>query len=211
MKAKELEMPTEVLVELIKTIPTLLWIIFSLIVLRIFYKPIRKELIPRLSGFKAFGVEATFIKDQLAQATKEEITEEVLDQVARRAQRLREIVTGAQLLIVNDVPDEMVHVRNILASLGVSVSIARTTKQAISMMKKTRFDVVISDMSRNGVNDEGLRFLDETLRLQLHRPTIFTVGRFDPSKGVPAYAFGITNRVDELLNLIFDVLERERG
>jgi hypothetical protein len=45
----------------------------------------------------------------------------------------------------------------------------------------------------------------------LHKPTVFTVGQYDPDRGTPPYAFGITNQIDELLNLLFDVLERVRG
>ena len=206
-------MPTEVMVELIKVAPTLLWVLFVAFLLAIFYKSIRHELIPRLSGFKAFGVEATFIKEQLTEAARgePEVTEEALNQVTRRAQRLSDIIKDAQLLLVNDVPEEMIYVRKILRSLGTFVDIARTTDQALSMMEETKYDVVLSDMRRDGVSDEGLHFLNETIARKLHRPTIFTVGRFEPSRGVPGYAFGITNRIDESLNLVFDVLERERG
>jgi CheY-like chemotaxis protein len=205
--------PTEVVVELIKAIPTLLWVLFIGILVAIFYKPIRHQLIPRMSGLKAFGVEATFLREQLTEAARKEpdVTKEALNQVVRRAQRLGSIIRDAQLLVVNDVPEEMMYVRKILRSLGIFVDIARDTDQALSMMKETRYDVVLSDMSRDGVADEGIRFLNESIRRELHRPTIFTVGLFDPARGVPGYAFGITNRIDELLNLVFDVLERERG
>ncbi len=59
--------------------------------------------------------------------------------------------------------------------------------------------------------DEGLRFFTRMRQRNLHRPTIFTVGQYEPDRGTPAHAFGITNRVDELLNLLFDILERTRG
>jgi hypothetical protein len=42
-------------------------------------------------------------------------------------------------------------------------------------------------------------------------PVIFTVGRFNPALGTPPFAFGITNKVDECLNLLFDALERTIG
>ena len=57
----------------------------------------------------------------------------------------------------------------------------------------------------------GMRFLDSIRRNGLLRPTIFTAGNYEPERGTPPYAFGITNRVDELLNLLFDALERGRG
>jgi len=105
----------------------------------------------------------------------------------------------------------MMEVCEVLRSFGISVDIARATGSATSMMEQVRYDLIISDMRRDGVPDEGLNFLNKTIERGIHRPTIFTVGQFDPSRGVPAYAFGITNRVDELFNLVFDALERERG
>jgi hypothetical protein len=46
---------------------------------------------------------------------------------------------------------------------------------------------------------------------KMHHPVIFTVGRYEPDRGTPGHAFGITSRVDEMLNLVFDALERVRG
>jgi CheY-like chemotaxis protein len=206
-------MPKEIIIELIKITPSILWVIFLTILVLVFLKPIKNVLIPQLSEIKAFGIEAKFIKEELAKAARKnpEVKETALDQVTRRAQRITSIIQGARLLLVNDIPEEMINVRRILQSLGVIVDVARTTKSALNMLANTEYDVIVSDMSRDGVPDEGLRFLHESIKRGLYRPTIFTVANFDPSRGVPASAFGITNRVDEMLNLIFDVLERTKG
>ncbi|MDJ0620958.1 MAG: hypothetical protein QNJ63_30185 [Calothrix sp. MO_192.B10] len=206
-------MPKEIVIELIKIIPSILWVIFLLILLFVFFEPIKKVLIPQLTELKVFGIEAKFIKQELAKAAikNPEVKEEALNQVTRRSQRIASIIQGARLLLVNDIPEEMTHVKRILHSLGVFVDVARTTQSALNMLANTDYDVILSDMSRDGIPDEGLRFLNESIKRRISRPTIFTVGIFDPSKGVPPYAFGITNRVDEMLNLIFDVLERTKG
>jgi hypothetical protein len=44
-----------------------------------------------------------------------------------------------------------------------------------------------------------------------HQPVIFYVGRPEPGAGVPADAFGLTNRPDQLLQLVIDALSRVRG
>lgn len=206
-------MPKEIIIELIKIIPSVLWVIFLVVLLFAFYTPIKNVLIPQLSELKAFGIEAKFIKEELTKAARQnpEIKEKALDQVARRSQRIASIIQGAKLLLVNDIPEEMINVQRILQSLGVVIDVAHTTQTALNMMAQTDYDLIVSDMSRNGIPDEGLRFLKESVKRSVYRPTIFTVANFDPSRGVPAYAFGITNRVDEMLNLIFDVLERTRG
>ncbi|MEH2338876.1 hypothetical protein [Nostoc sp.] len=206
-------MPKEIIIELIKIIPSILWVIFLTILVLVFLKPIKNILIPQLSEIKAFGIEAKFIKEELAKAARKnpEVKETALDQVTHRAQRITSIIQGARLRLVNDIPEEMINVQRILQSLGVIVDVARTTKSALNMLANTEYDVIVSDMSRDGVPDEGLRFLHESIKRGLYRPIIFTVANFDPSRGVPAYAFGITNRIDEMLNLIFDVLERTKG
>ena len=43
--------------ELINAIVSIFWHLFVVIILIIFYKPIRYELLPKLSGFKAMGDE----------------------------------------------------------------------------------------------------------------------------------------------------------
>ena len=205
-------MVKEIIIELIKITPSILWVVFLMIILLVFQKQI-KNLIPNLSEVKAFGIEAKFIKEELAEAARRnpEVKETAFDQVTRRAQRISSIIKGARLLLVNDIPEQMINVQRILQSLGVIIDISCTTQSALNMLARTNYDVIVSDMSRDGIPDEGLRFLHESLERRVYRPTIFTVGNFDPSRGVPAYAFGITNRVDELLNLIFDVFERTKG
>lgn len=206
-------MPKEIIIELIKIIPSVLGVIFLAVLVFVFYTPIKNVLIPQLSEFKAFGIEAKFIKEELTKAAGQnpEVKEKALEQVTRRSQRIASIIQGAKLLLVNDIPEQMINVQRILQSLGVVVDVARTTQAALTMMAQTHYDVIVSDMSREGIPDEGLRFLKESIKRSVNRPTIFTVANFDRSRGVPAYAFGITNRVDEMLNLIFDVLERTRG
>jgi len=138
-------------------------------------------------------------------------TESGRSQVARRAERLQSIIKGARILLVNDIPSEMKYVIALMEDLGMNVDVTTSSADAIASLAGHNFDVVVSDMRRGSVHDEGLRFLSEARRRGLSHPTIFTVGQYEPSRGTPAYAFGITNRVDELLNLVFDILERARG
>jgi hypothetical protein len=95
--------------------------------------------------------------------------------------------------------------------LGVFVDLARSTGEAISKLTSTGYDMVISDMERDGVHDEGMKFLSRARSLGLHRPTVFYLSRVDESRGLPPHAFGITARPDHLLHYVTDVLERERG
>lgn len=209
-------MNQDIIIEIIKIIPSLVWTAFSIALLIVFYQPIRRELIPKMTGLKAFGIEATFVKQELERLAERAPagivgTERTRNQVARRAERIKSILQNAHVLIVNDIPSEMNNVINILESLGIKISVVKSTAEALEMMRRRQFDTVISDMRRGDSPNEGQIFLQQTIEQNLSRPTIFTVGHLEPGKGVPPYAFGITNRVDEMLNLVFDALERVRG
>ena len=169
----------------------------------------------------AFKVAASLGRFLLYSKVKEELerlpsresvsTELGRSQVARRAARIQEVIRGAHVLLVNDIPDEMEHVIDILRGLGLNVRVETSSEDALSSLAHHSFHAVISDMRRGAVEDEGVRFLKQMRDQSLLVPVIFTVGRFDPALGTPPFAFGITNRVDECLNLLLDVLERTRG
>jgi CheY-like chemotaxis protein len=132
-------------------------------------------------------------------------------QVARRIARLGRLAVGTRLLLVNDQPEDMEVPIQLFEEIGINVRIAASSEEALSLLKAEPFDVVVSDMARDSIQDEGLRFLDAARKAGVYRPTIFTVGRYQPDRGTPPYAFGITNRVDELLNLVIDIVERVKG
>ena len=125
--------------------------------------------------------------------------------------RIQTIIRGADVMLVNDSPVEMTNMIEIMRDLGLKVHVEKSSEEALTVLSRDTFHVVISDMERDGVDDEGTRFLKKMRDKHVNVPVIFTVGRFDRERGTPPFAFGITNRVDECLNLLFDVLERACG
>jgi len=132
-------------------------------------------------------------------------------QVARRAARIERVIRGTRVLLVNDIPQEVSYVIEILRDIGLDVQIETSSDDALRAVSKETYHVIISDMMRGAIEDEGIRFLKRMREKEIPSPVIFTVGRFNPDLGTPPFAFGITNRVDECLNLVFDALERTRG
>jgi CheY-like chemotaxis protein len=160
----------------------------------------------------AYKVAASIGRFLITRRVKEELDRiPSRDQIARTAARLGQLVGGARILLVNDVPREMEHVIDLLKKLKIQVDVATSSDEAIAKLGSVSYDVVISDMARDGVDDEGLRLLKRIRSGGMSQRLIFTVGRYQPERGTPPFAFGITNRVDELLNLVFDALERVRG
>jgi CheY-like chemotaxis protein len=137
--------------------------------------------------------------------------------ISKRAQRTADVLQGAHILWVDDHPENNTIERNILDSFGISVDIARSTKEAVSMLTKKndsgqRYEVIISDMGREGKHNEGKRFLIKIRKeYEMDVPVIFYIGDYHPKQGIPPYAFGMTNRPDDLLHYIMDALERQRG
>jgi CheY-like chemotaxis protein len=129
----------------------------------------------------------------------------------RRLRRNAQAVASAQILWVDDRPEWSRHEEQTLTRLGASVIRARSTEEAIGLIGTVSPDVVVSDIARPESARAGLDSLPEIRQAYPGAPVIFYVGRVDPDRAAPAGSFGITNRPDELVHLILDVLERQRS
>lgn len=209
-------MNTQIEIQLIGLIPNILWVLLIAGIVAAFYRPLRNQILPRLGGVNAFGVQVTFIQQELDKVIAQQgpnVTNKERSLVLRRAQRMMTITQGAQILWVDDAPDNNVYLRGLLRSLGIFVDLAKNTFDAVSMAALTKYDVVISDMKRDGDSKAGIKLLAELQQrnLDAYRWTVFYFSQYDPSRGVPTYAFGATNRPDELVHLVMDILERKRS
>ena len=205
--------------EIIKIIPSILWFILILGLVVVFYKPIRDDLLPNLGGFKALGVELSFVKDSINAAIelaekspqwKVEVSASDKDAALRRAKRHLAVFRNAQFLWVDDHPENNLNERKMFRQLRVEIDIAKSTEEALDMLKNSAYDLVISDMKRGEEKTAGMNFLKKYREENKTTPVIFYVGVIDDDHGAPAGAFGITNRPDELLHLTLDALERKR-
>jgi CheY-like chemotaxis protein len=232
----------QIIIELIKLIPSILWILLATLILILFYRPIRDMLFPRLSKFKVMGFEFSFLKDSMDAALakakehdesihkkvsttkkrgKIELAEkspqwkivvppEAKQLVLNRALQHKEILNGAQILWVDDHPESNLNEQRMFKQLNVEMDTAKSTDQAIEMLKHTSYDVMLSDIARDDSPSDGLDFLEKFREMDTKTPVIFYVGVIDPTKSTPLKSFGITNRPDELLHLVLDALERKK-
>lgn len=221
-------MSPEVTVELIRVIPTLLWVAFAAVLIFIFRGTIERDVLPRIGEVKAFGIRVALIQVELEKAAvnmSEKVIEEGVSrekipviseserqQLLRRIKKVAPIIQGAQILWVDDNPDGNISERKILRSLGIFVDLAEKSREALSMIPQIGYDAVISDIRRPDLGEEGVNeFLTDIEKQdpKLSRSTIFYVTQLEP-KMFPR-AFGITNRPDELIHLVLDILERKRS
>ena len=83
-----------------------------------------------------------------------------------------------------------------------------STREALAALAGGPWDLLLSDIARDGVADAGIRLLGQ---LPPVAPSVvFYTGSIDDSRPVPRGAFGIADRPDPLLHLVLDVLERNR-
>jgi hypothetical protein len=105
-----------------------------------------------------------------------------------------------------------------LRSFGALITFAATTEEALRALGTSTdqhqpFHIILSDMGRDLTAPDptaGLTMLPRLREAGLQQPVIFYVGRVDPGAGVPAGAFGLTNRPDQLLQFTVDALSRIR-
>jgi hypothetical protein len=207
-------------IELLRIIPSLLWWCLAVVVLALFYRPFRDELLPHVAGLEAMGVKISFVGEAIdaaiqfgeaSPAWEISVPREDRQRALRRARKHFRVLRDAQLLWVDDHPENNVHECNMFRQLGVTVAIARSTEEGLAMLQRRHFDLVVSDMARDEDNAAGIVLLERLRASDAATPVVFYPGVYDPARPCPAGAFGITNRTDELLHLTLDALERKRS
>jgi len=131
-----------------------------------------------------------------------------LSSALRRARLVSEALSGARVLWVDDHPENNAWERATLRALGVHITSVETTRSALACLSQESFDVIVSDIARGGSPEEGVQALPALRQVTPSTAVIFYTGVLKPGSDRPPSAFGITNRPDELMHLILDVLER---
>lgn len=129
----------------------------------------------------------------------------------RRAARSSRTFRGAKILWIDDHPEWNEWERRTLEQLGAEIEVHENTESALTRLRENRFDLIVSDIARGDEQDAGVRDLPQVREASQGTPVVFYVGVTDEELGVPEGAWGVTNRPEELLHLVMDVLERSRG
>ena len=126
----------------------------------------------------------------------------VTSRVARQASRSR-------VLWVDDRPSNNIHERHSLEALGIVFVLATSTDQALELARAQSFDAIISDMSRPEDNRGGYTLLEKLRAAGTKTPFIIYAGRGAVefrSEAIERGAYGITNRADELFELVLSAV-----
>lgn len=141
-----------------------------------------------------------------------EAVESVVDRSSalRRAKFSESMLAGARILWIDDHPENNAWERVTFTSLKMDVVPALTTQDALKFLAGESFDVIISDIFREGSQAAGLLDLPKLQKASPMTPVVFYVGSVDVTRGNPPKSFGITDDPEELLHLLLDIMERKR-
>ena len=133
------------------------------------------------------------------------VAKSVNAQVIRRASK-------ATALWVDDRPDNNIYERQALKALGLSFVLATSTEEALDLVAKQKFDVIISDMGRPPDPRAGYTLLDQLRGSGNRTPLVFYAGSNALEHKAEARkhgAIGSTNRPAELFGYVLTALNRD--
>ena len=162
------------------------------------------------------------VNDSIARDSKEEsaleesvsrktlmVSDAQKESLFRRMAYVKDMKHDIRGLWFDDTPDcELSELRLILA-LGVQLDRAATPIQAEKLIQKTPYDFMISDIWQQDNPKGGIEFFTHQVQKGMRIPTIFYITKFEEARGTPPLAFGITNRPNDLLHLVMDIIERK--
>jgi CheY-like chemotaxis protein len=109
------------------------------------------------------------------------------------------------ILWVDDNPDNNTYERSALSALGYKFELATSTKQALQILRSTKFDAIISDMGRREGPKEGYVLLEKIRETDKVTPFFIYAGSNSPAHKREAKergAHGTTNNPSELIELV---------
>jgi CheY-like chemotaxis protein len=196
---------------LIALLPHVFWALVLVGVLLWIGRDTLRELLRRVDKVSVAGVELE-LRDDLeaaAAARGQPIGNDAISKAARRLAASTSLTMGARLLWVDDEPAGIVNESRLFEQAGADITRVPTSAEAFAKLDMANYDLVLSDINRGGDDKAGIHFAEALAVRQNAPPLIFYVGT--AKRPCPADAFGITDRPDELIHLVLDVLARLRS
>lgn len=228
--------PTTWLLELIKLVPGVLWAMLAVFAFLSLKDPVLKALERgEVSKISFLSLQLEFARQEISAidpARKGVLSSPTLFKpFEERINRLAPKIVGASILWIDDKhPTQNLRERRAFSALGMNIDIVRNLEEAKRLLTTpgVSYDLILSDM-RHGQDDTryhggcklpldqkpeqplaGCRLLSflQYYEVQNRPKVIFYLFDFSSELGLPPFVFGMTNRVDELINLVLDALDR---
>jgi len=203
----------ELVIETIRIIPSLLWLGFLLFFI-IRYGDQMFIIITKISKVKLPWFEVEFIREELKKASEKTKPRNLPtrgEQISllKRAEFVKANKVVLNALWIDDFPSNNISESRILEEIGLKITFVPSSEEALILIQTNRYDLILSDIDRNGDKLQGISFL-KTL-VEVHRfdiPTIFYTSENKQIEGVPIHAFAIASRPIELIHYCLDIMER---
>ena len=219
--------------DLLGGIAALLWVVVALVAILILRGILRtnRGTLTKL-GLGPGGVTLEFAEAKLDESVRrsDEQTRQTVGDAAKRSvldrlQRNADLLRRARILWADDHPENNLPIVELLRRFGAGVDTPRSNDEALSLLTANRYDVVISDVARDDEGPRsdlmGVELAEQVFKRWGLRVLLFT-GRFNPAtlpgatdaerlelvEQLQRCVFASTNRVDEVLHYILDILER---
>ena len=186
--------------------PHVLWIVFLFGLLFFVGRQGLRDLLSRARkiAFPGFSVELAEEIEKAAELRGVRMTGHLKTRIAESLRRLSPLAAGARILWIDPNPKNNVIEIRILSRLGAVIDLARSDEDARACLSGAVYDVVLSNMTRDDNESAGEEFIHDIRTVVVPPPVILYVGKQRP---LPARAFAITTRPDELFHLILRALE----
>ncbi len=159
--------------------------------------------------YSEFGKAENQLDQSVREKGKAELPTDIKDALFERIAYIKEKKLRINALWVDDIPSNNQYESKVLSTLGLVIDFAQTSDEAGQMISSKKYELVLSNISRNDVDEEGLLFHKKLLGKGIDIPMIFYIGHVDRNRGVPAFAFGIADMPNDLIHLVLDVIERK--
>ncbi len=152
--------------------------------------------------------EATALEESVSRKTLI-VSDAQKESLFRRMAYVKDMKHDIRGLWFDDTPDcELSELRLILA-LGVQLDRAATPIEAEKLIQNATYDFMISDIWQQQNPKGGIEFFNHQVQKGIRIATIFYITKYEEARGTPPFAFGITNRPNDLLHLVMDIIERK--
>lgn len=212
-------MQETLLAKLIETIPALAWVVFAGVVYFTIRRPLVLHILPRLTMVRGPGVELTLADDLLDKASENvsgtacsttAVTASERRGVLGRLDHAASYLQDGRILWVDDVPENNRYLTRLFGEFGMQVDSARSTEEALHLLGHRSYDMVLTDIRRGNDPQAGIRMLQEFRDHGINLPVVIHAAQFDSRLGIDSLAFAGTNRPDEVVHYVIDLMERIR-
>lgn len=127
-----------------------------------------------------------------------------------RLEHAADVLQGGKVLWVDDRPEGNAPLVELFRAAGMHIDLAPSTEEAVPLFRRRPYDVIISDLDREGDPQAGVKMLRILEQYNVSVPVLIYAGRFDPERGVDRRIFAATTAPLELVHYVIDLMERSR-